>query len=90
VERDCRLFKKLRFQLVACLAEIGEIIMARVNPIEVQKHLKGIDYPVKKEALIKHAQKNGADQKLQSILEELPRDEFQTPADVNKAIGQIE
>jgi hypothetical protein len=66
------------------------MIMARVNPIEVQKHLKGIDYPVKKEDLIKHAQKNGADQELQSILEELPRDEFQTPADVNKAIGQIE
>ena len=50
--------------------------MARVNPIEVQKHLKGIDYPVNKEDLIKHAKQNGADEELQSILEELPRDEF--------------
>lgn len=43
-----------------------------------------------KENLVKHAQKNGADEELQSILQELPRDEFQTPADVNKAIGEIE
>lgn len=64
--------------------------MARVNPIEVQKHLKGIDYPVNKEDLVKHAQENGADEELQSVLQELPRDEFQTPADVNKAIGEIE
>jgi hypothetical protein len=64
--------------------------MARVNPIEVQRHLKGIDYPVSKADLVKHAQEHGADEELQSILEELPRDEFQTPADVNKAIGQIE
>jgi hypothetical protein len=64
--------------------------MARVNPIEVQKHLKGIDYPVGKEDLIKHAQQNGADEDLQSMLEELPDEEYETAADVSKAIGQIE
>lgn len=64
--------------------------MARVNPIEVQKHLKGIDYPVNKENLIKHAQKHGADEDLQSILEELPDEEYETATDVSKAIGQIE
>lgn len=64
--------------------------MAKVNPIEVQKHLKGIDYPVNKENLIKHAEQNGADEELRSRLEELPEDEYETPTDVNKAIGQIE
>jgi hypothetical protein len=64
--------------------------MAKVNPIEVQKHLKGIEYPVNKENLIKHAEKNGADEELRSLLEELPEDEYETPTDVNKAIGQIE
>lgn len=64
--------------------------MARINPIEVQKHLKGIDYPVDKENLIKHAQAHGADEQLQALLQELPEDEFETPADVSKAIGQIE
>ncbi|MGV0026300.1 DUF2795 domain-containing protein [Phormidesmis priestleyi] len=64
--------------------------MARVNPIEVQKHLKGIDYPVSKEDLIKHAQQNGADEDLRSILEELPDEAYETPAEVSQAIGQIE
>jgi hypothetical protein len=40
--------------------------------------------------LIKHAQENGADDDLSSMLEELPEEEYETPADVSKAIGQIE
>ncbi len=64
--------------------------MAKVNPIEVQKHLKGIDYPVSKEDLLEHAEKNGADEALRSLLKELPDDEYETPTDVNKAIGQVE
>lgn len=64
--------------------------MAKVNPIEVQKHLKGIDYPVSKKDLVKHAEKNGADETLRSLLNELPEDEYKTPTDVNKAIGQVE
>lgn len=31
--------------------------MAKVNPIDVQKHLKGLDYPATKEDVIKHAEK---------------------------------
>lgn len=64
--------------------------MAKVNPIEVQKHLKGIDYPANKQDIIKHAEKQGADEELRSLLEELPEDEYETPTDVNRAIGQIE
>jgi Protein of unknown function (DUF2795) len=64
--------------------------MARINPIQVQKHLKGIDYPVSKEQLIKHAKEHGADKDLESALEELPDEEYETPAEVSKAIGQIE
>lgn len=63
--------------------------MARVNPIEVQKHLKGIDYPVSREDLVKHAQQNGSDN-LSPILQELPDETYETTADVSKAIGQIE
>ncbi|MGG6267668.1 DUF2795 domain-containing protein [Leptolyngbya sp. AN03gr2] len=64
--------------------------MAKVNPIDVQKCLKGIDYPVNKEDLIKHAEKNGADETLKSLLQDLPEEEFAKPTDVNKAIGQVE
>lgn len=65
--------------------------MAKANPVEIQKHLKGMDYPASKQELIQHAQKQGADRKVLSLLEQLPDDEeFESPTDVNKAIGEIE
>jgi len=65
--------------------------MAKANPIQIQKHLKGIDYPASKQELVNHAQKQGADRKVLSLLEQLPDDEeFDSPTDVNKAIGEIE
>lgn len=63
--------------------------MAKINPIELQKHLKGVSYPASKQDVIAKAKENGADQELQSMLEHLSDDQFQTPADVNKAIGDI-
>lgn len=63
--------------------------MAKANPIQLQKHLKGIDYPVSKENLISHAKQHGADDNALSVFEQLPNDEYETPADVSKAIGNI-
>lgn len=64
--------------------------MTKANPVEIQKHLKGVDYPASKQELIQHAQKQGADQDLLSILEQLPENkEYETPTDLNKAIGNI-
>lgn len=64
--------------------------MATINPIQMQKHLKGLDYPASKEDLIAHAKKHGADENALSVLEQLPDEEYETPADVSKAIGQVE
>jgi Protein of unknown function (DUF2795) len=63
--------------------------MAKVNPIQAQKYLKGIDYPVSKEDLLKHAKQEGADEELCKTLEQMPGKQFDTPADVSKAIGQV-
>ncbi|MBD2510387.1 MULTISPECIES: DUF2795 domain-containing protein [unclassified Nostoc] len=64
--------------------------MAKANPVEMQKHLKGVDYPAGKKDLIKHAKKQGADKEIISLLEKLPDDEeFDSPADLNKTIGEI-
>ncbi|WP_414566506.1 MULTISPECIES: DUF2795 domain-containing protein [unclassified Anabaena] len=64
--------------------------MAKANPVEIQKHLKGVDYPADKQTLIKHAKKQGADRELLSILEQLPEnEEYNNPTDLNKAIGDI-
>jgi hypothetical protein len=64
--------------------------MAKVNPIQLQKHLKGVDYPASKEQLIEHAQKQGADENAISVLQQIPDQEYDTPTDVSAAVGDIE
>ena len=59
--------------------------MGHANPIQIQKYLKGVDYPASKEALIKNARKMGADESICASLEQLPDEDFQTPADVREA-----
>lgn len=63
--------------------------MATINPIQLQKYLKGMDYPARKADLIKRAEQNGADDQVRSTLEQLPDQEFDSAADVSKAVGQI-
>jgi len=65
-------------------------MMAKVNPIQLQKHLKGVDYPASKEDLLRAAEKNGADENIRTTLEQLPDQNFETPADVSEAIGNID
>jgi hypothetical protein len=64
--------------------------MARVNPVQLQKDLKGMDYPANKQDLIEHAKRQGADENVRSTLEQLPDQNYETPAEVSKAVGELE
>lgn len=64
--------------------------MATVNPIQLQKFLKGMNYPASKQDVIDYAKQQGADDNVCSTLGKMPDQEFETPADVSKAIGEIE
>ncbi len=64
-------------------------IMSHVNPIQLQKFLKGVDYPASKAALIENARKLGADENVCSSLEELPDQEFDAPIDVSEALAKL-
>jgi len=64
--------------------------MDRANPVEVEKSLKGIDYPAKKQDLIKYAQQHGAKREVMETLKELPEEDFSSPIDVSKAIGEMD
>jgi hypothetical protein len=64
--------------------------MAAINPIQLQKFLKGMDYPATKDELVRHAEQQGADENARSVLERLPDQEYQTPADVSEAVGKLE
>lgn len=64
--------------------------MAKINPIQLQKYLKGVDYPASKQDILDAAEQHGADEELRSTLERLPDEEFSNPAEVSKAVGQLE
>jgi uncharacterized protein DUF2795 len=61
-----------------------------VNPIQIQKYLKGINYPASKRDLLQNAEREGADEDVRTTLEQLPDQDYESPAEVSKALGNIE
>ena len=59
-------------------------------PILVHKFLQGVKYPASKNDLIKRAKQNKASVNVISMLEELDRDQFISPADVSRDLGDEE
>ena len=60
------------------------------GPANVMKHLKGKDFPARKNELIEHAKKSeGPDtDEVLKVLKQLEDKEYHTPAEVMKALGQ--
>jgi hypothetical protein len=63
--------------------------MGGESPANVQKYLKGVDYPVKKRQLVEQAKKNDAPKEIVDLLQKFPDQEFDGPQDVMKAYGQV-
>jgi hypothetical protein len=60
------------------------------SPINVSRHLKGIDFPANKKDLIDHATGNKADKDVMDILQQMPDREYGSMADVMKGLGDVE
>jgi len=60
-----------------------------VNPIQVQKFLKGVDYPASKRELVEIARRQGADENVLYTLERLPDRTYEGPSGVAKEIGKL-
>ena len=58
-----------------------------VNPIELQKHLKGVDYPASKQELVSTAESNGAPQEIIETLQSIGQEQFDGPNAVQAALG---
>ncbi len=56
----------------------------QTSPVEVQKVLKNIDYPVNKKQIIEHAIKHKASSEVIEVLEDLPDKEHINAADFSK------
>ena len=60
-----------------------------IAPIELQKHLKGIDYPANKQKLIETARRGGAGREIIDLLQRFPDRDFGSPREVMEAYGDL-
>ncbi len=60
-----------------------------VAPNELQKHLKGINYPANREKLIETARREGAGQEIIDLLQQFPDRSFNGPKEVMEAYGDL-
>lgn len=58
-----------------------------VDPIEVQRHLAGVDYPAAKDELIRTAEADGAPDDVIAALQRLGSEQFDGPDEVMRALG---
>ena len=63
--------------------------MARVNPVQLQRYLSGMNYPARRQDLLAQAEQNQADERALSSLERLPDEVYTSPADVSAALRQL-
>ncbi len=54
---------------------------------ELEKYLKGIDYPASKDDLLQKARSNGAPDEVIDMINGLTESKFNSPIDVSKALG---
>jgi hypothetical protein len=57
-----------------------------VSPIDIQKALGGMDYPAKKEEIVKHAQDNGGGDDVIEALKGIEDREYEGPSGVSAAV----
>jgi len=58
-----------------------------VNPIELQKHLKGVDYPASRDDLVSAAESNGAPEEVIEALRSAGQETFDGPTAVQSALS---
>ncbi len=60
----------------------------KVNPIEMQKSLGGVNYPASKKDIVETAKKSGADPEIKKALDALPEKEYDSPAAVSREVSK--
>jgi uncharacterized protein DUF2795 len=61
----------------------------KASPIAIQKYLRGVNYPVQKEALLATARAEGADAAVLHTLAQLPDTRYSSPIEVSQAVGRL-
>lgn len=59
------------------------------SPSNIARFLSGMDFPVKKEDVVKHAKGLKADNEILDVLKQIPEREYGNMADVMKGLGEV-
>lgn len=62
----------------------------KVNPIQAQKFLSGVSYPMSKGDIVKQAESQGADESILSVLKRIPDRQYDGPNAVSHEISQAQ
>ncbi len=63
--------------------------MAKINPIELQKHLKGLDYPASKDDIVSKAESNGAEEEMLEAIRGIKDGTYEKPTDISHAVSEV-
>lgn len=90
-EQVLKILKLLPSRQYESLVDISNYIdgltTAKVNPAQLRKNLKQVNYPLNKKELLKYAEEKGVDEQVLRALRCLPSKEYQTLDEVNEAIN---
>jgi hypothetical protein len=63
---------------------------AKVNPIQAQKFLGGMDYPASRDEIVKRAEQNGADENVLNVLRRISDRQCDGPNEVSHEISEVQ
>ena len=70
-------------------SEVSDVAQ-KVNPVQLQKFLGGLDYPATKRDLIQRAQQKGADENTLSALQAIPDRQYDGPNAVSREVSHAQ
>jgi hypothetical protein len=56
------------------------------SPIDIQKALSGMDYPARKDDIVRHAREHGGDEEVVTALGKIDDREYEGPSGVSSAV----
>lgn len=63
--------------------------MARFSPTEIQDKLRGVNFPCTKQELLNQARRNGANEEMQKVLNQLPERQYKGAQEVTQEVSRI-
>ncbi|QTP58829.1 DUF2795 domain-containing protein [Billgrantia antri] len=67
----------------------GQAARRTASAAGIAQALKGVEFPCDSQALLEQARANDAPQEVVEVLQEIPSREFETMADVQRAVGEV-